>query len=530
MLINPGTLWPPPGHETMRYRWNSWAAWWSGDLNRLKQHAPATAPGGYWARRATKPGSREIHVPLAADLARTSAELVAGDTPAMNWGDTKKDETSKAVQTEWDALAQNIGWASSLLEAAEVAAATGGVYLRPAWDDQLAEHPLLTIVRADEALPEFRFGILRSVTFVQELPAPDDWVQLEKAEVWRWLEHHEPGQIRHELWLGNAASVGALRPLADHPATANLLSVINTTSVRPKGILAEYIPNDLPQPLDRLPLGRSDFQGVESLLDALDEVFDSWMRDIQLGKARILASKEAMNPVSQAASEGGRGLFKRRGNTTAAKAFDTDAEVFEWMDIPGEDSSGKPMPFTQVQFDIRYEEHEKSALALIEQIVSRAGYSPQTFGLNVDGQLSGTAMRRRDHRSHKTKDRKRRYARPALERCAETLMLINAAKFRKPKPTDRPTLEWRETDQADPLENAQVIELLTRARRLSLEVGVAMAHPEWDGDQVEEEVKRLQAEQKAEAAASPMSGFEPGPFGDGNKPPADKPPAAPAKG
>jgi hypothetical protein len=500
----------------MRTRWRGWRALWSGHLDWLKRDLPALAPGGYWARRALKPGGRELHVPLAADIARTSATLVAGDTPALKW----EDDT--AAQDAWNKLADALGWANLLLEAFEVASATGGAYLRPAWDETVADHPLGQVVPADEALPEFRFGRLRQVTFVQELPAPDGWNQLEGGEVWRHLEHHEPGQIRHELWLGNLSSVGAPRPLADHPAVAGLPGLINTSSIRPGRILCEYFPNDLPNALTSLPLGRSDLQGVETLLDALDEVVDSWMRDIQLAKARILASKEAMDPVATGGTGGVRGFLRGRVNSTPARAFDTDADVFEWMDIPGEDTNGRPMPFTLVQFAIRVEEHERSALALIEQIVSRAGFAPQTFGLNVDGQLSGTAMKRRDIRSHQSKDRKRRYGKGAVERFAETLLLIGAAKFRTAKPAKPPALEWKETSQADPLENAQVIELLRRAQAASDEVVVRMAHGDWDDDQVDEELARL-AKARAELLAPALDGTEPPP---GTDPPAqDVPPA-----
>jgi len=506
----------------MRDRWLGWRALWSGDLRCLKAYLPVLAPGGYWSRRAQKSGGREVHVPLAADIARTSATLVAGDAPTLKWEDDDK------AQTAWNELADEMGWANLVREAFEVASPTGGAFLRPAWDEEVADHPLGQAVPADEALGEWRFGRLRSATFVVELPPPTGWKQLEKSEVWRHLEHHEPGQIRHELWLGTTTNVGSARPLAEHPETANRPAVIDTTSIRPKRVLVEYIPNLLPNPLITLPMGRSDLQGVEGLMDMLDETVDSWMRDIQLGKARILASKEAMDPVSAAGSGGGggRGLFGRR-NTTPARSFDVDAEVFEWMDIPGEDSSGKPMPFTQVQFEIRFAEHEATALFWVEQIVSRAGFAPQTFGLHVDGQLSGTAMKRRDIRSHQTKDLKRGYAKNPIERFAETLMLIGAAKFSTAKPKKRPVLEWKEST-ADPLENAQVIELLARARVASLEVLVAMAHPDWDSDQVDEEVKALLKEREKEMAPV-MSGFEPGPFGDGKKPLADKPPAAALK-
>jgi hypothetical protein len=496
----------------MRRYWESWGAWWSGDLTALKTYAPLTAPGGYWARRAAaiNDGDREIHLPLAADIARTSAGLVAGDTPVMNW------ENDTAVQNPWDAASQKFGWSNRLLEMEEIRAATGGAYLRPAWDTRLAKHPLLTVVRADEALPTFRFGMLASVTFVQVLPAPDGWKTIESGEKWRHLEHHEPGQIRNELWLGNTGSIGRPLPLSDHPTTMDLLPTINTVPIRADGgLLAEYIPNDLPQPLDMLPLGRSDFQGIEPMLDGLDTAWDSWMRDIDDGVNRILLSGEMLEPVGRTSSGGF--LSKVLGNTQPVKGFDRSKRVFTPLNIPAEDG-GKVSPITQVQFKIRVDEHERTTAALFDEIVSRAGYAPQTFGKHVEGQLSGTAMRRREQRSYSTRNRKRRYARPPLERVAETLMLINNAVFGGPKPAGTPTLEWRETDQADPKEAAETLELLDRARAISTEVKVRMAHPEWDKTQVSDEVVRLEKQHAAEQAP-PMTGFEP------IHPPAQQPPS-----
>lgn len=501
VLIQPGTAWPPPGHWGMRHRWLSWAAWWSGDLDRLRRDTPATAPGGYWSRR-NKPGATQIHLPLAADLARTCAELMYGDTPVMDFdGDTAAQET-------WDDLAQTIGWANTLLESGEIGGALGGSYLRPGWDKGTADHPLAMVVRADQAIPEFRFNTLHAVTFVTELAEPGDWVRRNKTEVWRWLEHHEPGQIRHELWLGTQTHVGYALALTDHPHTEHLTPVIDTRPIR-DGILVEYIPNDLPQPLDVLPLGRSALQGVETLLDQLDEVWDSWMRDIRLGKGRIMLSREMLDPIGPQRRPGGGVLgLIGRGNTTPGAAFDQDAEAFVPLEMSPDGKDGQPAPITHIQFAIRMQEHADTAMALVEQIVSRGGFAPQTMGMHVEGQLSGTAMRRREQRSYRTRDRERRYARPALERFAETLMLINAWAFDGTRPKKRPTLQWRETDQADPKETAETITLLRNARAASTEVLVRMAHPEWDDDQVTEEVDKIMAED-ALAAAPALDGTEP---------------------
>lgn len=489
----------------MRKRWLSWAAWWSGDLDRLKQDTPHTAPGGYWHRR-NKPGNTQTHLPLAADLARTAGELMYGDTPAMVF------EDDKTAQDTWDALSQKIGWANTLLESGEVGAAVGGSYLKPGWDKSVADHPLPMVVRADQALPSFRFNQLHEVTFVTELAPPADWKARNRGEVWRWLEHHEPGQIRQELWLGSTGNIGHPLPITEHPHTKHLESVINTREIRPDGILVEYIPNDLPQPLDMLPLGRSVLQGVETLLDNLDEVFDSLMRDIRLGKGRILLSSEMLNPVAGAQNRSKLGgLFGGR-KTTPAAGFDVDTEAYVPLEMAPEGKEGGPAPITHVQFAIRVKEHLDSAMALVEQITARAGFSPQTMGMNVDGQLSGTAMRRREQRSYRTRDRMRRYARPALERFAETMMLINAWAFTGTRPTARPTLAWRETDQADPKEQAETIEILRRAQVMAIQTAVKMAHPEWDDPQIDDEVKLIVAEQAAMLAPSPdgTEAVEPG--------------------
>jgi hypothetical protein len=372
---------------------------------------------------------------------------------------------------------------------------------------------MLTTVRADEAIPIFRHGVLAEVTFVTVLN--DD-----PNETLRWLEHHESGQIRHELWLGTSNNVGRSVPLTEHDVTKGLDGApINTKAIRP-GLLCEYVPNDLPQPLSHLPHGRSDFQGLETDLDALDETWDSWMRDIRLGKGRILASQEMLEPVG--ASSGGlaRQFFNKLRPGGNEKAFDLDAEAFTPLPGMPSDDSGKPSPITVAQFALRVQEHADTANELVDNIVSRAGYAPQTFGRHVEGQLSGTAMSRRERRSNSTQGRKRQYWRPKSARAAETLMLINHVVFGGKKPTTRPTLEWP-ADQADPKETAETIQLLRNAEAISTETAVEMAHPDWRDTEIADEVKRIQKE-KAATYAPPPTGFEP------NLPPGLTPASQPA--
>src|SRR5690554_710725 len=67
-------------------------------------------------------------------------------------------------------------------------------------------------------------------------------------------------------------------------------------------------------------------------------------------------------------------------------------------------------PIESVQFDIRADDHLKTCQALTEQIISLSGYSPQSFGMDIQGRAeSGTALRIRERKSMLTKQKKSRY-------------------------------------------------------------------------------------------------------------------------
>ncbi|MDB5243972.1 MAG: hypothetical protein JWP57_4598, partial [Spirosoma sp.] len=109
-------------------------------------------------------------------------------------------------------------------------------------------------------------------------------------------------------------------------------------------------------------VGRADIDGSEGLLDALDETWTSWMRDLRLGRARIVVNEAALTEPTIGGS-----TFGRRG-------FDVDQEVF--APIAGQANMGDGDFIKPVQFAIRVQEHNDTALALVERIVTSSGYSP----------------------------------------------------------------------------------------------------------------------------------------------------------
>ena len=228
------------------------------------------------------------------------------------------------------------------------------------------------------------------------------------------------------------------------------------------------------------PQGRADVEGCESLLDALDETYTSWMRDIRLGKSRIVVPADALEP---AVFGGGRG---------AGKSFDADREVFTELEV-----DPQHMDITPVQFDLRTAEHAETALHLFERIVSEAGYSPQTFGLQDRG------PRRERHRpapargAHLQDDG----AQAALLGAGARRRLRAAARprrrdLRAAGDAERPRVTWPE-ETATPQEVAQTLTLLRTAEAASTETMVRMLHADWADEAVQAEVARIQAERGA---------------------------------
>ncbi|HLT68582.1 MAG TPA: hypothetical protein VKZ72_00365 [Acidimicrobiales bacterium] len=494
------TPWPLPGYRDLWTDMLEASAWYAGDPQRLmefyggrlverpsvarRRRRAGTVERGwswFWGRQDESSARQRVHVPAAADIAATSADLLFGDEPIILIPEAhQKNAPSEATEAE-DRLAWIIaadGIANALLEAAEVAAAIGSVWLRPVWDTEAADHPMLTIVHGDHAFAEWRWGRPVAVTF---------WRELERTgsgHVWRHLERHEPGVIYHGLYFGSDEKLGVRRPLDSRPETKGL-AVDETGAIQlpdplRNTLLPAYVPNALPNRRRRgSPVGRPDTAGTETLMDALDETMSSWMRDIRLGKARLVVPHEYLD-------RHGRG----RGAT-----FDLDTEVFTPLDI--DPAVADRAGITPVEFKLRTQEHATTCAELFERIVVTAGYSPQTFGLIGDvSTQTATEVRARENRSLRTTARKRRYWRPAIERTLELMLVLDREVFGSGVEPLRPRVEFAEP-QPDPRDLAQTVELLRRARAASTETLVRMVRPDLEGDELAAEVERILREDGA---------------------------------
>lgn len=488
------TQWPPKPFDQAASKMREWDAWYVGRAEQLAalygsgpvvHSRPGQYRGGlvgavsrfFWGRPATPRGQQRtrVHVPLAADIATASADLLFAEPPRVQAENT-------AAQERLDQVVNTAETHSSLLEAAEVAAALGGVYLRVVWDGDVRPHAMLDAVDADAAVPEWRWSRLSAVTFWHTVEHTDS------SAVLRHLERHEAGRIVHTLHQGSDDELGRPIPLTEHPATAWAAPLVDADGAIGTGtrrLTAAYCPNIRParewRPVPGLrPLGRSDFDGVEPLLDVLDEVYSSWVRDIRLAKARLIVPAGYLTPNGP-----GQGA-----------TFDDDQEVFTELNMLTGRGDGSP-PITPSQFAIRVAEHKLTAEQITHDVLRSAGYSPSTFG-ETNGAATGvTATEVVDRRelSEQTRDKKSRYWSAALASITGALLDVDATVFgTRGVLGAEPVVEFGDQAQPDPGDLARTAQALLAAEAASTEVRVRMVHPEWDDDQIDAEVGKIFAE------------------------------------
>jgi A118 family predicted phage portal protein len=522
-----------PAYEKMA----EWAAWYSGEPNRLIAiyNQPVNSNVGtpwwrFWSRNHTVNGELSqramLHVPLASDLASLSGSLLFGEPPKVRVRVARADEVNEEPpppdpvdvamgkapepkklkpagpedKTEarlLDIIEQG-GVYARLVEAAESAAALGGVYIYPVWDKDLRDFPIMAVAQSDMAVPEFKHGILTAVTFHKIVSEQGSNV------VTRLLERHEvegtgPSRkcvVLTGIYEGTADRLGKQVALAGDtlsgpPPEARVELPFPDLDV-------EYVPNIRPNRLWRAEsLGVADIQGSETLLDALDEIYASWMRDIRLAKARIIVPRE----------------YLRSDTGDGQPSFDLDQEIYVGMDMdPGLTQDSRTM--LAHQFNIRYIEHRESSREIMDRIVSNAGYSPATIGHSSDAgeRASGTALRVSEHKTLITLRRKGSWWKHAVENTLYRMLLIDKEIFKSGVEVIRPTVDISDSIIDNPLELAQTALALKTAEAASAETRVRIVHPDWSENEVDAEVIRITNE--AEAAKPPPSTI--GQFGAGD--------------
>lgn len=498
------TPWPPPQLEIPHADMDVWRAWYSGDTGHLaavyggvaaytrnavardffevdrRRTAGMDAPRMFWGQDPA-PGQQaaKLHVPIAGDIAEMSANLLWSEVPQVTVDlDSTDRTTAKTTQAQIGRYLDDRGHAK-LREAAEMTAGLSNTYLRVVWDTSLRPRPWSDVLAAEAVVPEWRWGILAAATVWRELEPLTD-----AGEVWRLLEYHTPGTIEYGLYKGGVGILGMRMDLRDHPDTEEYAARTDSQGRQATGVdrlLITHSPNMLPNRMwdgipGTAPLGRSDFAGIEPMMDALDEAWTSWMRDLRLGKARVVVPQEMLD--TDGPGTGGR--------------FDLDKELIVALTgLMGADTMKDSI--TEVQFAIRVEQHERTCKALRNQILASAGYSGQSYGDEGSVAVTATEVAARKELSLSTRGLKILYQRPALLEHLTTMMMVDVRHCgaKGVDPAAELTASWPQAVQPDQEANARTLSLLETAGAISTYMKVKHLHPEWDDTEVMAEVRRI---------------------------------------
>ena len=466
---------PEEAWETrVTYRQNYYRqhiASYSGDRVELN----ATSNEGMFWRRQSK---CRMHVPIAADIAAISANLLFSEEPSFTCYDMATEDNESKQQHRLDELVAKNNIHGKLNEAAESCAALGDVYLKLNYNKDEIDYPVLSVVPADAAWPEYLLGVLKGIHFFSVLKR-----DIQTGAVIRVYELYEPGKITMALYEGDNEILG--KNLGDEA----LKQYGFEHEIKPPvdDILAVHIPNMRPNRVYRdMNMGRSDFDGLRDLMDSLDEAYSSWMRDIRLGKARTMVPAEYLKRKPQEMLEG---LAQ-----SASWEFDQDVETYVTIDI--QDANGNIPGITLQQFQIRSAEYAATCGELMRNIVTNAGYAPQTFGMDITGMAqSGTALHIREKKSYDTRGKKQTYWKSPLESIMTAMIHLDNALWPEngSDADDEVKVKFADSAANDINTLSGAVQMLVAANSMSVQARVEMLHPDWTMKQIDEEVERLKS-------------------------------------
>lgn len=485
-FLNPGSSFPPPEMEYWYKKYDEWAAWYSGDPEELlkfytiKALGNQTAQEKFWARIEQEERAGIIHIPLAGDIAMTSSNLLFSESPRF-----KYDEKSKAGERIKVFIDYN-GFDNVLLEGAELSAALSGCLLKIDIEPELEKIPIVSILTPTQFLPYFWRGRLWEVLCFRTVKTTS------AGAIYRLFENRrrENGSliIEYKLYKGTDDKVGKEIDFSEIDETANLtLEPMKYNNI--DGLGCVYIPNMRPNKL--VPgsyLGINDYSSSITMLDSLDFAWTSWMRDIELGLAQLLVDEEILE--KQKSESGGTVQFLNKFNKFR-KAF-IKLNLSSWR-MGGE---GGIKPIEQVQFSIRVDEHAKTCEQLFYQIVNQCGYSPQTFGLGIEGRAeSGTALKLRENKSQLTRMKKSRYWIPAVKQLLLQMQRLDKeSRLSQMYEEQEVSIEIEDSIMTDSKELSETVKNLEQAKAISNYGKVKLLHPDWPEEDIITEVNRINNE------------------------------------
>jgi hypothetical protein len=431
--------------------------WYSCNTEELANYYSNKVLDKFWSTEELKERRVMIHTPLMNDIAILNANLLFSESfHYISEKDLNKDRL--------DEILYNNSFDSILIESAELCSAFSGIYFKIDIDSNEV-NPLINVSVPYYTIPVFKNRKLVKVIFWQEFK--------DEFKVFRLFETREiingSLNITYKLYEGSDDNLGREVDInkIEEVAVLNLQDII--IPINDLGVV--YIPNLKPNLMYPLsPLGRADCEGLISLLDSLDETFSSWIRDLRLGMARIFVDSEIL----------------RKGK------FDVYNEVYLKIDLTQNKLANvNYKPIEPLQFQIRVNEHKETALTLMREVTTRAGYAPQSFGMDIEGRAeSGTALNIMQGKSLLTRKKKIKYWQDGLEELFWQLQEFDRVFYNGDKEVDF-NVTFPSEVKTSLEQTSNTIRNLRQVQLLSNYTSLKLLFPEWSEEEIQAEIDRM---------------------------------------
>jgi hypothetical protein len=449
---------PPPAVAARWAEIGYFAALRRSDKTRLRQEA--SVPWNY----------PYIITPVPRMISRASANMLYGEPPELT-------PSNDADREALDFLVSENDLASELVRGAMMSSSEGDVYARIVVQPSLLDVPIIEFVSSAHVIPHFSGRFLMGATFVSE------WYE-GTNDVYRLFETYEPGLVTSDLYRGTSTSIGTPINLDSYPRTQGTLPERPTGIQRP---LCVFIPNSIDSDPTR---GFSDYRGIEARFEALNE-----STTIGQENMRLVGEKRAMVDATYLDE---RGRLPRGANLLIRKSRDTS--------LDGKADAMQVLEYSfEAQATVTWIDH------LLDTSLLLSGIAPQAVGRSVDGgAISGTALRLKMAHSLIESSGKGRHFDRGVSWLLRAAAVIDSRRTTEggfgrkwAEPDAAPTIKRSDPLPRDDNEAAQRLVLLTNADAISIEEKVRAVHPEWDQQQIDDEVAAIVKEAPAPPNAPP---------------------------
>lgn len=303
------------------------------------------------------------------------------------------------------------------------------------------------------------------------------WVRELNDRKYLRLEIHEPGVIKNELWrleqgyLQEQVKLGTFKEYAELP---------EVQETRYPGLLVEHVPN---WRLDDMWEGISDYDDLESLMDELN----NRMSRI----SRILDKHENPKLILPP------GIMRYDERT---RRYYIEKEALDAIEVDQGEVGDLPK---YLVWDAQLEAAFKQIDQLLQILFLVSETSPDAFGLGKQGvSESGRALKFRLLRLIGKINRKQLYFHEALKNVLYAAQVLDVEWGKGGYEPRTPSIEWPDPLPKDPVEASQT-EATRKNAGLTSTVAALKRLDDLEGDQLEDELKRIREENRPSAVEAP---------------------------